>query len=143
MRSLLALSLLFAACTDAPPPERQRQRQHLPVTDDPTFTLYVSNQSFELPQVDLEIRIDGQLAVTGDFPVEGQHSFFPFDFELAPGPHQLRVTSRAGGVTLEETFELDARKWGNLFFWYYPSGSSEPTPPQFTFQVLDEEPLFL
>jgi hypothetical protein len=140
MRSLLALALLLAACTDSAPAEVPRQ--HLPRPDAPTFTLFVSNQSFDLSQVDIEIRLDGQLAVTGDFLFEGQHTWIPFDFNLAPGPHQLRVASRTAGVTLDEAFDMDARRWGIVSFWYYAAGSPEPTPKQFDFDVLDHPPLF-
>ena len=37
---------------------------------------------------------------------------------------------------------MDARRWGVLDFWYYAAGSPEPTPRQFSFQVLDEPPQF-
>jgi hypothetical protein len=140
MRSLVASTLLLAACVDGSSPGAPQQ--HLPRPDDPTFTLHVSNQSFDLSKVDIEIRIDGQLAVTGDFLVEGQHTWIPFDFELDPGPHQLRAATRIGGVDLEQAFDMDDRKWGVLNFWYYEAGSPEPTPQQFSFQVLDEPPAF-
>lgn len=140
MRLLIAFTLLLAACVDGS--SSGTPRQHLPRPVDPTFTLYVSNQSFDLSEVDIEIRIDGRLAVTGDFHVEGQHTWIPFDFELAPGPHELRAATRIGGVDLEQAFEMDARKWGVLSFWYYEAGSPEPTPQQFSFQVLDEPPAF-
>ena len=139
MRSLLAFTILLAACTDA---SFEAPRQHLARPDNPAFTLYVSNQSFDLSQVDIEIRIDDQLAVTGDFLVEGQHTWIPFDFALAPGQHRLEVASEAGGATLEKTFDMDDRKWGVLSFWYYAAGSPEPTPRHFSFQVMDEAPLF-
>lgn len=139
MRSLLASALLLAACTDG---STEAPRQHLPRPEDPSLTLFVSNQSFDLPRVDIEIRLDGQLAVTGDFDVEGQHTWIRFDFDLAPGPHQLRVVSEAGEATLEREFDLDDRKWGVVDFWYYAAGSPEPTPKQFSFQLLDEEPQF-
>jgi hypothetical protein len=140
MRSLLLLSLLLAACTDADP--AAAPQQHLPRSDSPTFTLFVSNQSFDLSRIDVEIRIDGQLAVTGDFLVEGQHTWVPFDFDLAAGSHQLRVASEDAGVMLERPFDMDARRWGVLSFWYYEAGSPEPTPKRFDFQVLDDAPLF-
>ena len=147
MRSLLALAplaLLAPACTTALTPPPDPPQQHLPRPGAPTFTLYVSNQSFDLPLVDLAIELDRRLAVTGDFPVEGQHTWIPFDFDLAPGAHQLRVGSRAGGAMLDQTFDfdMDARRWGVLSFWYYASGSPEPTPQQLSFQVLDEPPAF-
>jgi hypothetical protein len=144
MRSLLALALLASACTTSIESAPDPPRQHLPRSDDPTFTLYVSNQSFDLSPVDIQVGIDGQTAVTGDFVVEGQHTWIPFDFELAPGPHQLRVASWAGGAMLDQAFDfdMDARRWGVLSFWYYAAGSPEPTPHQFSFQVLDEPPVF-
>jgi hypothetical protein len=144
MRSLLFVSLLFvslllAACTDPAP---VAPRQHLPVPDAPTFTLFVSNQSFDLSQVDIEVRLDDQLAVSGDFLVEGQHTWVQFDFALAPGPHRLRATSETAGVTLEQAFDMDERRWGVVSFWYYAAGSPEPTPKHLAFEVLDEAPLF-
>jgi hypothetical protein len=140
MRPILAFALLFAACNDIGSSEAPRQ--HLPRPENPTFTLLVSNQSFDLSEVDIEVRFDGQLAVTGDFHVEGQHTWIPFDFDLAPGTHQLSVSSEAGDTTLEQTFEMDARKWGVLDFWYYGAGSPDPTPKKFTFQTHDEPPVF-
>ncbi|HSK03153.1 MAG TPA: hypothetical protein VK932_18000 [Kofleriaceae bacterium] len=144
MRSILALALLFfAACTDgtqAGAPEAPQQ--HLPRPFAPTFTLFVSNQSFDLPQVDIAVELDGQLAVSGDFLVEGQHTWIQFDFDLAPGSHQLRVKSEDAGVTLDEAFDMDARKWGVVNFWYHKAGSPEPTPEQFSFDLFDEAPQF-
>lgn len=139
MRVLLALALLpTIACTDAAtPPE-----QHLPRPADPTFTLFVSNQSFDLDRVDITVKLDGQLAVSGDFDVEGQHTWIKFDFALAPGPHELEAVTVDGETSLVETFEMDDRKWGVLNFWFYGPDHYEPTPRQFSFDVMNEEPRF-
>lgn len=137
MRSLILVACL-AACGDS----TTEPTQHLPKVDD-SFTLYVSNQSFDMPTVDIRVEIDNQLAVSGDFDVEGQHTWVQFDFGLAEGPHHIRVTtSDVADVVKEETFQMDDRKWAVVSFWYYAAGSPEPTPPQFSLQVMDEQPYF-
>jgi hypothetical protein len=141
---VLAIPLvpLAGACTqDHDPP-----RQVLPLPADPNFSLYVSNQSFDIDPVDVQVSFDGQLALTGDFLVEGQHSWHRFDFKLAPGSHEMRSTTDAGGVEEIAPFDTTAApRYGVLAFWFYPPGSEggvDPTPPQFSFDVLDEPPLF-
>jgi hypothetical protein len=117
-------------------------QQFLPPPPQPSFTLLVSNQSFDLDPVDITVRLDDQLAVAGDFQVEGQHTWIPFELGVTPGTHTLSAVTAAGDVELSMPFTMDDRKWGVLMFWYYEAGSPEPTPPQFTFQVLDEQPQF-
>src|SRR5688572_23816664 len=108
MNKLAALLLVgSAACaTDGSQqlPEGAPQ-QHLPKTASPSFTLFVSNQSLDKQLVDIQVFIDGQLAVSGDFSVfqqdhsgEGcggeplaQHNWYEFDFNLTPGPHSITV----------------------------------------------------
>ena len=116
--------------------------QHVPNVAD-SFSLFVSNQSFALDPVDIRVELDNSLAVTGDFEVEGQHTWVRFDMGLAAGTHRVRVTTRdVADVVLDETFVMDDRKYGVINFWYYPSGSPEPTPPQFSWQITDEAPAF-
>jgi hypothetical protein len=111
MRSLLiGLSLLAGACTDGA--GTAEPRQHLPVPEAPTFTLLVSNQSFDLETVDITARLDGQLAVTGDFAVEGQHTWIRFDFDLAPGDHTISLETEDGDTTLDQEFVMTSRNWG-------------------------------
>ena len=134
----LALSLLIA-CTGG---SSDDPKQHLPRPTTPSLTVLVSNQSFDLPTVDISIEIDGKLAISGDFKVEGQHTWVPFDFEIAPGNHTMKIVSDAGETTLEKTFVMDDRKWIVVNFWYYAAGSPEPTPQQFSFHLFDEQPAF-
>src|SRR5687767_15399980 len=100
--------LLLAACGTS---ETNEPRQHLERPANPTMTVLVSNQSFDEPTVDLEITIDGQKAITGEFDVEGQHTWVPFDFDIAPGNHTMTVRTDDGEVTLDKTFVMDDRKW--------------------------------
>lgn len=129
--------LALVACDGAHTPQ-----QHLTPPADPSFTLLVSNQSFELDPVDITIRLDGQLAVTGDFHVEGQHTWIPFEFGLAPGAHTIAVETTDAAATLSQPFTVDDHRWGVVMFWYYPVGSPEPTPPQFSWSVHDQPPAF-
>jgi hypothetical protein len=147
MRSLLIASTLAVtsvACSDVDQP-----RQHLPAVsaDRANFLLWVSNQSFDIDPVDIEVRLDGQLAVTGEFLVEGQHSWHEFAFRLAPGNHTLSAASRAGGANVSQMIDTTFPTYGALDFWYYAPGSVEeygvePTRPQFSFYLSDEPPQF-
>jgi hypothetical protein len=116
-------------------------RQLLPVSTEPNFVLYVSNQSFDLDPVDIEVRLDGELALEGDFLVEGQHSWHTFDFDLAPGTHELRAVTLAGETVAVEEIEIaDGTRYGVLNFWYYESG--EAYGPSFGFDLFSEPPAF-
>jgi hypothetical protein len=58
------------------------------------FHLYVSNQSFDIGQVDIDVYIDDVHVVTGGFVVEQQHTRLRFDFNIAPGTHSIRAVSK-------------------------------------------------
>jgi hypothetical protein len=137
---LACLPLVAAAATGC---FHEEPRQHIERAANPTFTLYVSNQSFDIDPVDIEVRLDGRLAVTGDFDVGSQHSFFDFDFHLEPGSHVITARGDGGDIDLEQTFTLGAdRKWGTLFFWYYGPDHYEPTPRSLDFDLYDTAPAF-
>lgn len=137
LRASLALSIVLAAgCAG-----RDEPTQHLSAPATEQLTLLVSNQSFDLDRVGIRIELDGQLAVTGDFDVEGQHTWVPFELPAAPGTHTLRVTSTGGSATLDETFVMDDRKWGVVMFWF-DQDSTEIDTPYFSWALLDEQPAF-
>ena len=120
-------------------------RQLMPTATNPTFVLYVSNQSFDIDPVDIEVLLDGQRAVEGDFLVEGQHSWHTFSFELAPGTHELRAVTRAGDSIAVETIEMGQEpSYSVLDFWFYEPGHSYPEAygPTFSFELLSEPPVF-
>lgn len=143
LASLVSLLLVTAAtaCDGGSSGPRVEPEQHLPASTTPEFTLLVSNQSFDLSQVDIRIAIDGRLAVTGDFLVESQHTWVPFDFDLTPGSHTLEVTSADVTATLTQPFDMDDRKWGVVMFWY-GEGGTEPVAPSFSWNLFDEQPGF-
>lgn len=95
------------------------------------FTLYVSNQSFERPNVDIAIVIDGRPAVDADFAVGDQHSWIEFRFALDDGEHALRVDSLGGDAILEKRFEVKGKRWAVVDYWC----CNDASEPQFTFHV--------
>jgi hypothetical protein len=106
--------------------------------------LLISNQSFDLDPVDVDVFIDKKHVVTGDLRVNGQHTWYPFDFYVPAGPHTLRVEGLGGDVTLNADFDVSAETWGVLNFWYYEDaqGGAEATPKHFDWTTSTTEPMF-
>ena len=84
------------------------------------FVLYVSNQSFAKPHVDITIRIDGKIAVTDQFAVGDEHNWTEYRFELAPGIHHLTAVSPDGHARFAGTFRLKKSLHGVVNYWYAP-----------------------
>lgn len=105
------------------------------------FELVVLNASPELRAVDIQVQLDGRPAVDETFSSEGNplvQGIPPhrrFQFKLAPGPHTLKATSRAGGATLERRFEVTDRHWALLGYAY-------GTPHAFAWQLQSTPLLF-
>lgn len=99
------------------------------------FHLYVSNQSFDIDPVEIQVYIDGQEVVNGTFRVESQHTWILFDLDLEPGEHTLRAVGHDGEAELIETFNISDEHWGLVEFWANPTEAPEP---MFTFYVQDE-----
>jgi len=143
MKLILAL-VAVSACTSSDPSPREvlgPPQQHVAIPEHPNFTLYVSNQSFDIPTIDIEIQIDGQLVITGDFAVEGQHSWFPFLFDLAPGAaHTVEVTANGGATQIVDTALIgDAYDYAIVSFW---SADETSVTPHVDYLFLDDEPAF-
>ncbi len=139
---LSTLVLLLSAAGCSTDPGAGSARQHLPISTNPNFTMYVSNQSFDREVVDINVEIDGQLAVTGDFDVEGQHSWHQFKFELAPGDHVLTATTDdVPGITLELPFNLATPKYAVTNFWYVADPAADQ-PAQLDGFITSEPPTF-
>lgn len=104
--------------------------------------LNVSNQSFDMDPVDIDVYVDGVKLVSGDFLVEGQHTRVRFDFDVeANEPHTIRTVTKKGSV--EESAVVDvpvAGKWVVVSFWYDASEVGGPVPPSFSIHAMDEEP---
>lgn len=100
--------------------------------------LYVSNQSFAVDPVDVDVFVDGVKLVTGDFLVGNQHTFVRFDFQAATTKHTLRAVTQKGGVERTEPVDVPASgRWVVVMFW-----SDGQAAPSFTVDALDAEPQF-
>lgn len=64
--------------------------------DEPNVFLDVTNQSYDDPDVHITISVSGRPFVDQNFPVKGQHHIVGFALSLAPGEHELEVTSDTG-----------------------------------------------
>jgi hypothetical protein len=106
-----------------------------PTPPPPPLTLYVSNQSFEDPNVRIAISIDGVVVVDQSFAVEDQHNVIAFEPDVPPGDHILTATSNTGAeLTVEFTTEAGQPRWAVVDYWRYP----EDFPREFTFEIRDE-----
>ena len=99
------------------------------------FILYISNQSFEITPIDIEVKIDGIEVAKGKFEVEIQHTYTPFKCSLNKGKHKISVISKKEGVKLEKDFELTDHDIGVVEFWYYPETDYNATPRAFSFNT--------
>lgn len=92
----------------------------------------MSNQSFDIDPVEIEVYVDGQQVVCGIFRVESQHTWILFELELEPGEHALRVVGHDEEVELVESFETPDERWGLVEFW------TEEGRTFFTFHIQNE-----
>lgn len=96
------------------------------------FHLWVSNQSFDVDPVDIEVYVDDQQVVCDLFRVESQHTWVLFELELSEGEHSVRAVGLEGHIELVESFTVSDEHWGLVEFW------TEEGRNFFTFHVQDE-----
>ena len=113
---------------EAPPPAHD---------GDPPLTLLVSNQSASVREVDIQVRIDGRRLVDDTFSLDMGHTVKRYTFQLAKGPHELRATADGGAAHYEGSIDMQAERWGALFFWRSPKSGAGEQPPAFTFELQD------
>ena len=133
----LGLAVVIGGACGGGSEELDRPRDALPTTRDGNFVLYVSNQSFDAPRVDIRVAIDGRVAVDEEFDVEDQHNWVEFRFRLRKGDHTLTAASRAGEAKGTWTFTVTGRNWAIVEYWYYPGARK-----RLTFELTDEQPGF-
>ena len=117
--SLLAVLLLITGC---------RQSKNI--------KLIVSNQSPDIPSVDISVSIDGRIVVNKDFPVKDQHHWEEFFTELSDGNHTIEIKANKGQVVLIDKFEVCNDKSpviGVEFF--YQKGAGYENGPSLQFYI--------
>ena len=109
------------------------------------FTLYVSNQSFAISPVDIQVEIDGEVVVREYFDVGNQHNWRAFTLSLPAGKHRLRVSSTRGEAELSEEFDVKGEHWAVVDYWCSPklTRGAGPTPKHFSFTVEDKPIYFM
>lgn len=100
-----------SAPLDAPPPARP---------DGPRFTLLVSNQSSTVPQVDIQVRIDGRRVVDEAFSLGMGRTVKTYEFRLSTAATIFKRRLMAA-ATYRGSLEVHAELWGAL--------SSRAMPP--------------
>ena len=144
---LIAILLVVAACGSLDTGEKATTPEapggaSSPGLLDPhgNFVLYVSNQSFELPTVDVLVEVDGKRVVDQDFEVGNQHDWKRFVLELSPGRHTLVAKSSRGDALLQRSFVVSGKRWAALDYWYSSGANGTPEPKHFTF-IIRKKPI--
>ena len=125
---------LLMACGNEPSinPSDYVRETDIQQTSGGNFVLFISNQSFDRPLVDITVEIDGEVAASDLFPVESQHTWIDHTFQLEKGQHTITISSEAGNAELKEEFTLSAPKhYAVVSYWY----REEDQPPKFTFKL--------
>lgn len=117
-----------------PPGEPATVLEPVTPAEDGDLVLYVSNQSFEVDPVDLEVTIDGATALDQEFLVGSQHTWVPFGFDLPDGPHRVLVASTKGDAKAEiEVATAGAKQYLVVEYW---------APGRITVRASDTRPAF-
>ena len=112
------LVTLAIACSSDPEGDTDLLRDPAPEIGADEVLLYVSNQSYEDPDIHVIVTIDGEVVVDDQFSVGNQHYWVPHLFDLSPGEHRLRAESSTG-ATFDGTFETlpGQPRWAVLNYW--------------------------
>ena len=115
-------------------------------SDDGNFTLYVSDTSTVVNRLDIQIMIDGKVAVARYFDVRPRMHSRPkrFVLSLPKGDHTIEMRSDQECVSLKESLTVSDKHWARVTFWRYPEGNYGPLPAPkgFSFQIGDEPIIF-
>lgn len=83
--------------------------------------LVISNQSFDINPVDIEILVDGNKIVSENFFVEGnqpvQHNWQRHRISLDDGEHRLKVSSQKGLAQIEKTLHVKNTLTVTIAYW--------------------------
>jgi len=95
------------------------------------FIIVISNQSIDIPLVDINLYIDGQLFIKDKFKVENQHNYKFYYYNLDPGLYEIKIESEKGEVTISEKFELqDEKLWTYIDYTYSNGILNPPSQPR-------------
>lgn len=102
--------------------------------DSVTVHLYVSDQSFQIPQADIVIRLDDRevfhqicdVNLSGSI-VWPQHNWLTAELSVRRGQHLLEAEELATGTTGKARLNATTEIWVVVDFWYYPQTQDRPS----------------
>lgn len=104
--------------------------------------LMVSNQSFEVDPVDIEITLDDSKIIDEKFKTGTGHSYKYFWVKLAEGKHKISIATENGGAVLKKEFEVTRKqRWISIAYWYSSGKTIEgqmscaASPKKFDFNI--------
>jgi hypothetical protein len=101
--------------------------------------LWVTNQSFAEPAVDLVLSVDGQVVASQTYLVEGQHTVVEHALEVVPGEHTVVVETADGSARAELVVQVDDPEWVSVTYW----GTDPPDPTEPIVLGHHEEQIFM
>ena len=133
------LAVLMGGLTVACSPDRRGSAEQPLEPAANQLLLYVSNQSYEDPDIQITVTIDGEVVVDDRFPVGNQHNWVPHLLDLSPGEHQVRADSSTG-ATFHGTFQTvpGQPRWAVLDYWNEPADEGK----RFVLMTYDEPVAF-
>jgi len=109
-------------------------------TTDGNFTLYVSNQSPTRSPIDIELRLDGKLALT-DRLYKDDDNRQQYKFQLSQGKHVMTAFSKKGQTKIEQEFFIEDNHWAVVNYYYHRTQRAVKVYPLFTF-CIENKPIF-
>ena len=110
----LSIILILHGCIRSTAPKFSKEIEQ----PEANFILYVSNQSYDKPKIDISIIIDGKVLTTDTFRVKNQHFWKMYSLNLVTGKHLLKATADNGAYEIERDFKITEKHWAVLSFWF-------------------------
>jgi len=110
-------------------------REVLEQTSDGNFTLNVRNQSPTRGAIDIELYLDGKLAIKNKFHKSDEHNWQQYKFQLSKGEHVLTAFSKMGQAKIKQKFFIEDNHWAVVNYYYHRTQKAVKVYPLFTFQI--------
>ncbi|MCI0694889.1 hypothetical protein L0337_23135 [candidate division KSB1 bacterium] len=121
---------------------KEDSQEVLEQTTNSNFTLYVSNQSSARSTIDIELRLDGKLALKDRFHKDDEHNWQQYKFRLSKGKHVLTAFSKNGQAKIEQEFLIEDNHWAVVNYYYsHRTKKAVKVYPLFTFRM-ENKPIF-
>ncbi len=89
------------------------------------ITLSISNQSYDIGNVDIKVMIDSMLVVDDKFKVRDQHNWYLYGFSLSKGRHVFEAVTNKGRASIKKVIEIDTTLHACLNFWHKKDKSGD------------------